>query len=296
MRTGSERSAALDAACARLRCPHCGAGLRRSGGSVCCPAGHRYDIARQGHVSLLEPGRRPPAGDSEEMVAARAAFLGAGHYAPIGRAVAAAARAAVDGRRGPTGCVVEIGAGTGYHLAWAIRELGGWCGVALDSSRPALRRAMAADPGIAGVVCDAWGTLPVSDGAADVVLSVFAPRNPAEIARIAGELGTLVVVTPGPGHLREIVGPLGMIGVDPGKPARLEAKLSSDLWAVTSGEVGFEMTLDRAGVAAVAGMGPSAHHIEAAVLAERVARLPEEVRVSAAVVVQTFRARPSARG
>jgi 23S rRNA (guanine745-N1)-methyltransferase len=42
-------------------------------------------------------------------------------------------------------------------------------------------------------------------------------------------------------------------------------------------------------------MGPSAHHIEPAVLAERVAGLPESVRVTAAVVVQTFRRRPAGR-
>ncbi|HEY5197893.1 MAG TPA: methyltransferase domain-containing protein [Solirubrobacteraceae bacterium] len=286
-------SAALAAVCGDLRCPHCGADLRLVGGSVECAAGHTYDVARHGHVSLAGPGRRPAAGDSEEMVAARAAFLGAGHFAPIARAVSAAAGKSAGGA-GRGGCVVDVGAGTGYYLAWTIRELGGRRGVALDSSRPALRRAIRADPAIAGVVCDAWGPLPVRDGAADVVLSVFAPRNAAEIARILTGRGALVVVTPGPGHLGEIVSELGMIGVDPDKPARLEAKLAAHLREVSAGSVDFEMTLDHAGVRALAGMGPSAHHIDRAVLDERVAGLPAEVRVTAEFVVQTFGRRPSA--
>ena len=48
------------------------------------------------------------------------------------------------------------------------------------------------------------------------------------------------------------------------------------------------MILDHAAVAAVAAMGPTAHHVEAGVLAARVGELPEPLRVSGRVVVQTF--------
>ncbi len=69
-----------------LACPHCGAGLSAAGRAVRCASGHGFDVARQGYVSLLA-GRAPVSGDTAEMVAARAEFLDAGHYAPITRAV-----------------------------------------------------------------------------------------------------------------------------------------------------------------------------------------------------------------
>src|SRR5206468_1808435 len=112
--------------------------------SVACPSGgHRYDIARQGYVSLPRPRASPHASDSAAMVAAREAFLDAGHYAPIADALA---------RRAGGDLVVDLGAGTGYYLA----RLGGSRLLALDASRPALRRAVARDRRIAGVACDVW--------------------------------------------------------------------------------------------------------------------------------------------
>jgi 23S rRNA (guanine745-N1)-methyltransferase len=260
-----------------------------AGGTVSCVAGHSYDIARQGYVSLPAAGRRaPPAGDSEEMVAARDEFLGAGHYARIVTAVCVAGRAGAGRGDGREGCVVDVGAGTGYYLAGVVGELAGWKGVALDASRPALRRAVRADPGIAGVVCDAWGPLPVGDGAADLVLSVFAPRNGAELGRILAPDGVLVVVTPTPDHLRELVRVLGMVTVDPDKPARLEAQLEPYVEAVSAAPVEFAITLDHADLRAVVGMGPSAHHVGRAALADRISSLPATVSVTVGVTVQTF--------
>ena len=45
-----------------------------------CAAGHSFDIARSGYVSLLQPQdrRSPPPGDTKEAVAARARLLDAG--------------------------------------------------------------------------------------------------------------------------------------------------------------------------------------------------------------------------
>jgi 23S rRNA (guanine745-N1)-methyltransferase len=254
------------------------------------------------------------------MVGAREAFLGGGHYAPIAGAVSAAATSvaatsvaatsvgvavAVGHAAGRRGCVVDLGSGTGYYLAAVLAGLGGdrsppgdpsrpgdrrlgWHGLALDASRPGLRRAVRADPRIAGVVCDAWGPLPVADGAADLVLSVFAPRNAPEIARILAPHGRLIVVTPGPDHLAGLVASLGLIGVDPDKPARLHAKLSPVLRAVSAASLDFELTLDRDAALAVAAMGPSAHHVEEAELRARVAGLPEAFGVSASVRLETF--------
>ncbi|WP_211266966.1 putative RNA methyltransferase [Nonomuraea candida] len=78
-----------------LICPVCRADLRLHGGVVRCAGGHAFDVAKQGYVSLLVGSRPPGTADSAEMVAARAAFLDAGHYAPLAEAVADAVAEAV---------------------------------------------------------------------------------------------------------------------------------------------------------------------------------------------------------
>lgn len=277
--------AALSAIADRLRCPACGAGLAADGGTLRCARGHAYDVARGGFVSLVPSSGRVPAGDTAAMIAARAAFLDAGHYAPISRALADAARA-VAGRRDAV-LVAELGAGTAHHLTVVLDALPDAAGVALDVSRPALRQAGRRHERIAAVRCDVWRGLPLRDGAADVVLDVFAPRNGAEIARVLAPDGALLVVTPLPDHLAELRDALGLLDVDPAKRARLRAELAG-LGAVDERDLRFTLALDRDETAALAAMGPAAHHVPAAELTRRAAALPEPVAVTAAVRLSVF--------
>jgi 23S rRNA (guanine745-N1)-methyltransferase len=71
-----------------LVCPVCREAVALEGGPLRCARGHTFDVARQGYVSLLVGSRVPGTADSPEMVAARAAFLGAGHFAPLTEALA----------------------------------------------------------------------------------------------------------------------------------------------------------------------------------------------------------------
>ena len=58
--------------------------------------------------------------------------------------------------------------------------------------------------GLALVVADLWEPVPVADAVADAVLSVFAPRNVPETARMLAPGGSWLLVTPNPGHLRRV--------------------------------------------------------------------------------------------
>jgi 23S rRNA (guanine745-N1)-methyltransferase len=229
-----------------LRCPHCGGDLMLGEGAVRCASGHSFDVARQGYVSLTAA-----AGDSAAMVAAREAFLGAGHYAPI--------TGAVKRHVLPEGPVVDLGAGTGHHLAEVLG--GDQVALALDSSKYALRRA-ARLPRVGAVGADVWQDLPVKDGAAGTVLSIFSPRNGPEIARILA--GRLIVVTPTQRHLRELVERHGLVTVDPLKRERLEEQLAS-LTRTHDELVEFELRLATTDANALIDMGPSAHHEHARV-------------------------------
>lgn len=54
-----------------FRCPVCGAPLDRGDRAYRCPAGHSYDIAREGYTYLLPPNQKHSAdpGDDRDMAA-----------------------------------------------------------------------------------------------------------------------------------------------------------------------------------------------------------------------------------
>jgi 23S rRNA (guanine745-N1)-methyltransferase len=275
-----------------LACPDCLAPLRRANGALRCASGHSFDIARQGYASLV--GGRPPAvpGDTAAMVEARERILGAGHLAPLTEAIAAwAAELAEAVPRGP--CVLELGAGSGRQLAAALERMPDRLGVALDLSKPALRRAAKAHRRAGAVAADAWGRLPLADAAAAVALSVFAPRNGGELRRVLHPRGALLVVTPTPAHLGELVEPLGLLAVDPRKEERLAQTLAPHFLPGERRAHEHRLSLDRSDLEAIALMGPSAWHLDRERLRQRVAELPEPTAATCSAVLSVHLPRPS---
>jgi 23S rRNA (guanine745-N1)-methyltransferase len=272
----------VPAAVALLACPVCEQPLAAAASGLACPAGHSFDRSRQGHVTLLASGSSVHPGDSAEMVADRAAFLTAGHYRRLTAAVTDAVLAP-----GEPATLLDAGGGTGAHLAGVLDRAPGAVGVVLDVSRYAARRAARAHPRVIAVVADTWARWPVRTGSLDRVLVVFAPRNGAETARVLRPDGRLVVVTPAADHLAELIGPLGLLSVDPAKADRLAASLEPHLLPVGGSAYREELVLDRAAVRTLVGMGPHARHRTAAELSAAVDRLTEPVRVTLSVDVTT---------
>jgi len=296
-----------------LRCPVCKGSFRIDAGTLRCSQGHVFDVARQGYVHLAS-GSAPHNADTAAMVAARERFLDGGHYDAIIDAVTRAVDEAAGRREqatstdsrmvaGPAspdggtsagrgaGCVVDVGAGTGHYLAAVLCHRAGWDGVAIDSSKPALRRAARAHPRIGAVAADAWGELPLHDKVASAVLSVFAPRGPGEMARVLRPEGALIVVTPTVEHLHQLVAPLGLITVDTGKDAHLARQLSACFVEEQERTLQWTMLLDHATIADLVGMGPSAWHVPTPVLTARIAELPAPLEVTASVRVGAYRRR-----
>jgi len=270
-----------------LACPLCGADLTADENSLSCVAGHTFDIARHGYASLLAGDAHTGTADTLEMTDARDAFLGSGHYGPI---VDAVSDAVADATGDVPGCVVDVGAGTGYYLARVLSRSPERAGLALDISKFAMRKAARAHPRMGAAVCDAWRSLPVRTGAATAVLNVFAPRNASEFARILHPAGVLVVVTPTIRHLQELIVPLGLLSVDEDKAQRLEEKFAERFERVAVAEVEGVMELSHDETVAVAGMGPSAWHAKGTTLETRVEALEAPVTATFSVVVGTYRA------
>ncbi|MGI8336800.1 putative RNA methyltransferase [Actinomadura scrupuli] len=267
-----------------LTCPVCGAGLTDENRVLRCLAGHCFDIARQGYVNLLSGDARAGTADTMEMVAARAAFLGAGHFSSL---AARLAEEVADGLpEAPR--VLDAGAGTGHYLGAVLDRVPGATGIALDVSKFALRRAVRAHPRIGAVVWDLWRPLPVRTASINVIMNVFAPRNGAEFHRVLRPDGALVVVTPTDRHLGELVGALGLLSVDERKPERMAATLGEHFRPDRHREHEFTLCLSHAEVETLVGMGPSAGHIPGDELRRRLTGLPDPVKVTASFRISRF--------
>ncbi|MFG3121117.1 putative RNA methyltransferase [Streptomyces sp. NPDC048201] len=258
-----------------LRCPTCRTRLSPGRGVLRCPVGHTFDVARHGYAGLLT-GSRATSGDDAAMVRARSRFLAAGAYAPLREVVTHLVADAVS----EPATVVDVGCGTGYYLAGVLDQLTGARGLGLDTSVHALRAAARVHERAAAVAWDAFRPFPLADGVADVVLDVFAPRNPAEFHRVVRPTGRLIVVRPTGRHLAELRGRLpAMINVDPAKEQRLHQALAPFFDSVITEQVEYCVPLTRQAALDLVAMTPSARHMSPADLADD-HPLPDQVTVS----------------
>ncbi|EYT63384.1 methyltransferase type 11 [Dietzia sp. UCD-THP] len=281
---------------------------------VRCEGGHAFDRARGGHLTLLGArGRRFP-GDSVDQVAARERVLGHGVFDGVAEVLVEAAVEAVS--KGFAGTVdsddrpvvLDAGAGTGFYLDRVIDALrrtgprsgagsgascgaggdeaadaaGGPLGIGTELSVAAARRLARVNPLVAALVVDTWDGLPLEDGCVDVVQVVFAPRNPAEFARVLRPGGTLLVAVPGPGHLEPLRTRAGMLAPASDKAQLLDTRLAAgfdtgpvrvvDVTTAVPARIAADLALmgpsgvhlDRAGVEAAVGVGdaPLRVHVE----------------------------------
>ncbi|MBA1835495.1 SAM-dependent methyltransferase [Corynebacterium wankanglinii] len=246
-------------------------------------SGHCYDVAKQGYVTLAAGKGIGHEGDSLEMVNSRETFLSNGHFAPFVESVSDALADVVEGVAGDADPVIlEAGAGTGYYLAHTLDLIQGARGVGLDVSVPAAKHLAKSHPRVGAVVADVWEQLPIRTGSIHALAVVFAPRNPAEFARVLVEGGEAVMLVADQGHLDELREPLGILGVEDGKIERLIAQSEGHLVPAADPElIEYPMQLGRDAIAAQVGMSPSARHLDADVLQARLAELPEQMEVTA---------------
>lgn len=261
-----------------LRCPHCASPLDLADRTLRCARGHAFDLSRQGYANL-SGAAQPAHADTAAMVAARDHLLRSGQFGPIAEAVVAA----VPPRSRD---LVDVGTGTGHYAAAVLDADPAARGLGLDVSVAACRRAARVHPRLGAVAADVWSGLPVATAVVDVLLSVFAPRNPDEFARVLRPGGTVITVTPTAEHLRELRAPFDLIGVEQDKQRRLADGLAragihrADSVVVSRCR---PWSIDDAVHAVL--MGPNAFHHDAADVRAAAGRLgwPRAVTVEAVV-------------
>ena len=185
-----------------LICPVCGGALTKEERRCVCPAGHSFDLARQGYVNLRLSGQsaRRRHGDDRAMVRSRTAFLDKGYYRCVLDAVLAEVlTCAADGCT-----VLDAGCGEGWytaHVAAALAErVQDPCVIGIDISKDAVAAAGRRGAGLTLAVASS-ARLPAAAESCDVVLDLFAPLEPAEFARVLKMEGTLIRAIPLQEHL-----------------------------------------------------------------------------------------------
>nr|WP_308468679.1 methyltransferase domain-containing protein [Glaciibacter superstes] len=197
--------------------------------------------------------RSATAGDTAQMLADRAALLDSGAYAPVVDAL-------LDALPRDTSRIVDAGCGTGYYLARALESRTAASGLALDRSAAGVRLAMRSSDRVSGLVADTWEPLPIRDSIADVVLNVFAPRNPGEFNRILRPGGSLIIIVPRDRHLRELREGARMLSVPADKAEHLEQQLAAQFSADSRVTVEYSLPLAAGQAELLREMGPSAYH------------------------------------
>ena len=186
-------------------CPICGAALEREPGRYRCPAGHSYDVAREGYTHLLPANRKHSKmpGDDKGMAAARSAFLSKDYYAALRDALC---RLALDyAPEHPA--VLDTGCGEGYYTSAvyrALRDAGkAPCMAGTDISKAILRRAAKREKDVEFAVASSYH-LPVADRSIDLLLNCFSPLALEEFRRALRPGGTFLYVVPSEKHLWEL--------------------------------------------------------------------------------------------
>lgn len=285
-----------------LTCPICTDPLTPTGAAFVCPRGHTFDMAREGYVNLLVGRAHGAVGDTKEMLRARRTFLERGFYAPLSQQMNAMAaqltlaHTVVGGTPPAAPLLLDAGCGEGYYLGRLYESLaarfatGTFSYLGIDIAKEAVRLAAKRyHHAIRFAVADVKRRIPVADASVALLLNIFAPRHPAEFARVVAPGGTLLIAIPGPRHLIELRERYGLIGIEPEKARHIAAQLAGLFTLVASAPLDYTLDLSGDDVRQLLIMTPNARHRERQGWQ---GISPGPARVSASFVVLAFRREP----
>ena len=251
-------SKALAAIQGILCCPHCAGSVKVTGSTVQCEDGHSFDIARQGYVNFLTDQTFIRNADTAEMVDARQAM----HERPFFQDLANQILDICEGifQNIPAPTVVEPGGGTGFYANAIMTRFDTASALSFDISTYAAKVCARQSERVASVVADVWQRWPIADNSADVVLSVFSPRNFIETERVMKIGSVLIVLTPEDNHLVELRTKFNALGIERDKGVRIAKSLENFTNIHQSVHESIEL-LDGSAQCDSLLSGPNGHHV-----------------------------------
>ncbi len=270
-----------------LLCPVCREALLLEGRTARCASNHCFDVAKEGYLNLLLSHQRKSKhpGDDKAMIQARRRFFDSGAFDPVTKAI----QHSTSNLPHPT--VLDCGCGEGHFLGTLSENLsaslrfgsaGGLRGrhspgppvnpertgraslseraeqlFGIDISKEAVRLAAKRYKDAIWIVANGMRELPFADESMDCILSVLAPRNTAEFARILKPGGALILGVPGPNHLIELRTLLNANSSDFEEKADEAAAKCTPLFTETARDhVAYESTLNSSQIADLIQMTP----------------------------------------
>jgi len=239
-------------------CPICNEGFSVADGVWRCENGHSFDAAKEGYVNLLV-GRQKSGhkGDTREMLEARRRWFEQGFYEPL-RARLVELVGDTDSASGRAQVVADSGCGEGYYIGGVSEAWPRAICLGYDLSKDGARMGTRLYPRVQFAVADTNKGLPWASGCVDVLLDVFAPRNPAEFARVVRPGGRLIVVVPTEQHLAELRAVQPLLAIQPEKRQLVEAAMAQDFTMSSAELLKVPMHLSAAQMGDLIGMTPNA--------------------------------------
>lgn len=235
-------------------CPICRQALEKGEQaiSLTCAAGHCYDVAREGYVNLLLVNRKhsQEPGDSKEMIAARSRVHAAGLY----QRLAMALQEQLTALDKVPSQVLDLGCGEGFYSAAIQQVLPDAQVMGIDIAKPAVKLAAKRCPGGSFAVASAFD-VPLPDSSLDLVTSVFAPVDEAELLRLLVPGGIYLKVTPAPRHLWEL---RGLLYEQP-TPHKVESQLVEGFESLIETDLEYPLQLNGETLRDLVAMTPYAH-------------------------------------
>jgi len=253
-------SKALAAIQGMLCCPHCAGSVKVAGSAVQCESGHSFDIARQGYVNFLTDQTFIKNADTAEMVNARLAMHKRPFFQDLAHQISHSCEDVLIDVAAPT--VVEPGGGTGFYANAIMTRFDTASALSFDISTHAAKVCARQSERVASVVADVWQRWPIADNSADIVLSVFSPRNFIETERVMKPGSVLIVVTPEENHLVELRTKFNALGIERDKSEKIAKSLENftnihqsvlESTELLNGSAQFDSLLS----------GPNGHHVSA---------------------------------
>lgn len=244
-----------------LTCPICDLSLVHSNNTLVCANAHTFDIAREGYVNL---SRKPLPGDTKEMLVARRSFLERGFYQPLADTLNQLASTYLAASMSPIN-ILDAGCGEGYYLGRLQQCLAGrslQC-VGFDISKEAMRLAARRYKQACFVVANLKERLVLADGALHIILNIFAPRNPAEFARVLVPGGLLLIAIPAPEHLSQLRSALQLLNIEEHKQEKISEQFAADFDFVTASDLSYTLHLSHDEIVQAVMMTPNYWHLSA---------------------------------
>ena len=243
-----------------LRCPVCHTPMELEGAILRCAHSHTFDVAKEGYVNLL---RKKQAGDTKEMVQARRSFLERGFYQPLADTLNTLVTAYLHEHASLIN-MLDAGCGEGYYLGYLQQSLPRQeqvCLLGLDVAKDAIRMAAKRYPSASFVVANLKERLVIADESIHVLLNIFAPRNPAEFARIMVRAGRLIVVIPGAEHLAQLRSTLPLLQIEENKQQHVVEQFAPHFTLLEAVPVSYELDLRGEEVQQLVMMTPNYWHL-----------------------------------